>query len=378
MLASGAAGSVEIRSAVSLRQWLRPNERLDDPAATALLDTLLLRRADQQRDRVTAVFGDGIDQFAIVRRRNDEPALESWWLPHDPHLPALSRLAEVIGGLLGRAAVRVADPHLQLVTYKPGQRAVFTVNGDDGQPLWLLKVLTPDRATVVTSRAKALTNLGVDAAVRAPLLVTDDVDLGAALFSFIPGSALKMLPAPRLTAALRDSVIAAAGRVHQHTAPTLPHWDVDGYVGRIGQALADASDVLGHSFSAMRAFDELTARLCANAASGRLIHADLTLRNIVVDDDASVGFIDWDDACIGPLERDLATLAAAFGGRAAIADVVSIYRTASDAPVDARMIGLYVDSQRLLKLCRRVVAGDRSPTTMTALHDVELQLLALG
>jgi hypothetical protein len=138
-----------------LRRWLNGSGQLDDQRALERADLLTLTDQQVRRDRTTGLFSDGTNEFAIVQRHGS-PDLEAWWLPFDPHLPALGQVSEVAARLLGAAGQPSAAPSLHRVMYKPGQRAAFVVDRADGQPGWLVKLLTPTAAAKVAWRSRLL------------------------------------------------------------------------------------------------------------------------------------------------------------------------------------------------------------------------------
>lgn len=345
---------------VTLRRWLTGAGQLGDQRAVANADSLILTEQQLRRDRTTALFGDGTDEFAIVRRRGSA-ALEGWWLPFDPHLPALASVAELAANLLTEAGALTAARSLHRVMYKPGQRAAFVVNDADGQPCWLVKLLTPTAAAKVARRTRLLADAGLGEVARVPILAAHDAAEGALLCSYIPGTALSALPAARITADLRDRVIETVAAVHRLRSPTTPTWELDKYLGAIGRLVDDASTALERPNELRAMFDKVSAVLRRDSGEPHLIHGDLTRRNIVVDSELGLGLIDWDDASLGPVERDLATLATAFGGRSAIAAVVATYTTCCDVAVDSELVEQYLESQKLRKRCRRVIADIGQP-----------------
>jgi aminoglycoside phosphotransferase len=330
---------------------------LGDPDAFRRRHALLVSKISTRHDRTTALFHDGEAEFAVVRRGGVAPSLESWWLPNDPHLPALRRLPSVVSGLLADSGVLIDHPTIHRLSYNPGQRASFTVEAADGQPTWTVKALKPMKSIAVAERARALAASGIGDVVLAPQIVGHDRASGAMLFTFVSGASLKDRPTADMTTTLRNAVIAAAARVHQHPCSPLPVWDVDRYLASIRQLVDDAGVALGEPDTLLATFDRVAQGLRSHVGEGRLIHGDLTLRNVVVDGTSVIGFIDWDDASIGPVERDLATLSAAFGGQSAIDDVIAVYRQATAVPVDQSLVQHYVASQQLRKLCRKIIAA---------------------
>jgi tRNA A-37 threonylcarbamoyl transferase component Bud32 len=342
---------------LTLQHWLAGDGELDDQRAVERADSLILIDQQVRRDRTTALFRDGAGEFAIVRRRGS-PNLEGWWLPFDPYLPALTRISELAAGLLADVGELATPPSLHRVMYKPGQRAAYVVDGSDGQPGWLVKLLTPTAAAKVAWRSRLCADAGVGEVTRVPILVAHDAAAGVLLCSFIPGTPLSELPTEQITTDLRDRVIETVAAVHRLHSPTIPAWDVDKYLSAIGQLVDDASAALDTPNELHVMFDDVSRVLRRTTGESHLIHGDLTQRNIVVDDEMRIGLIDWDDAALGPVERDLATLATAFGGRTALAAVVATYEKSSDATVDSEVVDRYLDSQKLRKLCRKILAGN--------------------
>lgn len=131
-----------------------------------------------------------------------------WQWPHDPMLPGLAEAShpERIAGLLVDAGERVATtPRVNVLGYRPGQRAVLGVS--DGRTRWFVKVVSPATVAGIRMRHDLLRG-----AVPVPPQLTSRPD-GVLVFAEAPGTLLReaisrgdAAPAPCALRALLDEL----------------------------------------------------------------------------------------------------------------------------------------------------------------------------
>lgn len=309
--------------------------------ATALLETVLagsgrvltdVRPVAAEADAVlgtvsgfevaTRVAGDPhdppvTDLLYVARAVDDEAAglvvadprtgtrYRVWRYPDDPALPALAAAVhpDAAGVLLHRIGLGGAVPDVELVSYRPGRRAVIRVV----QPsrTTYLKVLRPGQVAAVHERHQVLRAAGLP--VPEPLGWSP---AGLLLLAGSPGvPALEVLSAvaatDRLPRALRVLLDRLAALPRQWPARRTPVVAVDWYAAQ----LAGVAPALGQRAEAVGA----AVRAAAPPAGCDTIHGDLHLGQVLVDPerpDVVLGLLDVDTAGPGHRGDDVSALVA--------------------------------------------------------------------
>jgi aminoglycoside phosphotransferase (APT) family kinase protein len=232
-----------------------------------------------------------------------------WRWPFDPVLaqlrsmvtPSLAR--ERFGDLVG------SDIHVDVVAYRPTERAVVRLRGDRGEIY--VKVVPPAVTSALIARHRALG----DAGLPVPSVLRSGT--GWIAMAALRGSTLRerlksgsqRLPAPdryrrmleTLSAVHLDDAAPVRSRIED-----APH-----HAAMIATVLPDAGGRL----------DEIVGRLSAPPMHSALgtVHGDLHEAQLVVDDDDVTGLLDIDDVGCGDRLDDVATLVGHLEFRAASA-----------------------------------------------------------
>lgn len=287
-----------------------------------------------------------------------EDGVRVWEHPADPHLPALAAVAfrGAVTDLLTRAGVAVvAGP--EMVSYRPGRRAVLRVPTHDGT-LWA-KVVPPAKAARIVERHTAARRGGLPVpAVRCwspeGLLVLDAAEGSPATAGRWEPSVLAA-SVRRLRGRLAASPLAlrAAAGVDARADWYLRRLSI-GLPAQAASLAALASAVTaGVASVADRTHDPAAgADTAAGSRAGSVVHGDLHIGQLFLDDAGEVsGLIDLDTAGIGDPDQD----AAAFLGH-----TLASASLTSD-PASAR---------RLIELARAFHAEEHGPRVhaLTAIH----------
>lgn len=297
-----------------------------------------------------------------------------WRWPFDPVLTSLgiavtpTRVAHVLGHLVGDR------PALDVVAYRPMERAVVRVRPERGDELYL-KVVDPDATGSLVRRHELLLDAGLPVP---PVVASGDgwIALGA-----IQGPTLRhrlkagddRLPGARDFLELYDLLarVDATG-LPSRRARAL---DAPGHAAMLARVLPDQRERLDRIVDALSpAIDRSTRR------SGTTVHGDLHEGQLVLSDDRIVGVLDIDDVGPGDPLDDVATVLAHLRFRAltsarpdidTYADRLRAAIAARDGDVDvvtaAVLVGLATGPFRIQQ-------DDWRTTTATLIDTVELLL----
>lgn len=247
--------------------------------------------------------------------RGVELAVGVWRWPFDPLMPELAdlvtpaRAAEHLAGLIEGPLT------LDVVAYRPTERAVVRVGNRSGDVIWV-KVLPPARVADLAHRHERLAAAGVPV----PDVLAADDEQGWIAMSDLAGPTLrdrvKGAPgnwpaAPAFTDLLRRV------RSAELTATEVPTrtGDARGHATMLATVAPEFADRL------TTMIDALADELAAVARRRAIVHADLHEAQIVLDETGDiVGLLDLDDAGWGDPLDDFATVLAHLRYRRLLAD----------------------------------------------------------
>jgi aminoglycoside phosphotransferase (APT) family kinase protein len=306
------------------------------------------------------LLGDGGHDELVVHYP-PAGAPHAWRYPADPALVHLADPAE----LLARAAwdpplePRVAAAGVQArLMYNPGRRAAFLLRATGSPVPVVLKLLSPSEAPASLRALRAIAASGLDRVVPMPRLLAAAETEGAVLLEYLPGTLVG-----DWTPDVLDQVAEVLAAVHALELDGMPAWTADRDVAKL-ERLLDLLDAAAPAAGA--ALRPLATRLAARLSGARrlattTIHRDFTKRHILLVPGAAgaprVGVLDWDSVSTGPPEKDLATLVA--GLRAEGAELIDRYERTTGRTLDRDFVGVLVQTQRLTRACRRLLAGER-------------------
>lgn len=234
-----------------------------------------------------------------------ELAVSVWRWPFDPLVPGLET-AVTPSALSSHLAGLIAGPiRVEVVAYRPTERAVIRVHGADGEVLYV-KALRPADVDPIAARHQAL----LDAGLPVPRVLASDRTLGLLVLAELPGttfrdrlkSGRRPWPAPAAMADLTDRIAGAAiGGPPRRASRTC---DAIAHVELLEILLPDRVDDLRRVADACRAaLDDVEDR------SGAVVHGDLHEAQFVVGDDGTItGLLDIDDCAPGDPLDDPAVL----------------------------------------------------------------------
>jgi aminoglycoside phosphotransferase len=222
-----------------------------------------------------------------------------WRWPFDPILPDLVTMAapdlagEQLASLVG------ARPHLEVVAYRPTERAVIRVDGPHRR--LYVKIVPPAATEALAMRHERLAAAGV------PVPRVLATGSGWIAMSALDGTTLRdrlkggdhRLPSPDRYLALLDvlaTVELPVGTPLRSRIEDAPH-----HAAMLGTVLPGARQRL----------TEIVDRLAAEPLARRLdgtVHGDLHEAQLVVDDRSVIGLLDVDDAGPGDPLDDIAAL----------------------------------------------------------------------
>lgn len=236
----------------------------------------------------------------------DAPLVASVWRwPFDPLVPGLEgavtpgRSDELLGPWVGAGAA------LEVVAYRPTERAVVRATGGDGRRVYL-KVVRPGDVEALVARHERLLAGGLPV----PEVLAVSAEEGVVVLAERPGTTfrdrikqdLPGWPSPESLGTVVDRLRAL---------------DPSGLPARPGRVV----DALGHAQLLAAVAPELSERLAAlcdrfraavpavSERSGALVHGDLHEGQLVVDEDGAItGLLDVDDVGTGDPVDDLATV----------------------------------------------------------------------
>jgi len=230
-----------------------------------------------------------------------------WRWPFDPVVIGLEdavtsgRTDDLVADVVG------ARPSIDVVAYRPTERAVIRVTGDDGRAAYV-KAVPPSALAALVERHERLH----DAGLPVPEVLATDAARGLVVLRELPGTTLRErikadLPGWPDAAGIGDLI----ARI-QRTDPT-----------GLGTRSGRVADGIGHAQLVATVLPEvepvlarLTARLTdetetVRQRSGRVVHGDLHEGQLIVDGSGAVtGLLDVDDVAAGDPVDDFATFIA--------------------------------------------------------------------
>jgi len=228
-----------------------------------------------------------------------------WRWPFDPMIPGLERAVtpgradELVGAWVGRGAA------LEVVAYRPTERAVVRVTADDGRRVYV-KALRPAQVPSLTERHARL----LEAGLPVPEVLAAEPDQGLVVLAERAGTTFRDrikgdLPGWPDPEAIGDLVTRLQGV------------DPAGLAGRPGRV----ADALGHArllAAVAPALEGPLGTLCdrfrdalprVRDRSVVTVHGDLHEAQLVVADDGGItGLLDVDDVGLGDPVDDVATV----------------------------------------------------------------------
>jgi Phosphotransferase enzyme family len=316
----------------------------------------------------------------VPRRPASAVSARAWWYPADPYLPGLQHLTR--GGDFFHPSRwekpwAGLDPEVALsvrrLAYYPGRRASFLIDSAGASTQLVVKFV--GRAafgeSVAVAERLAETPLGDDVVV--PRLLSYSSRHCALLYNYVPGTGLDQLHrAQRSAPHLRAYTARVLARIHAVAAPGLRQWSAAKELGQTRLLVAEAQQRFPSVGGIEPFFDSLVATLSRSREPYlQLIHNDFSARNVLRRPSASemhgpesLAVIDWDEAVLGPVERDLASFVSGFtSSRSEARASVATYQHHTGSAIDLELLDAFLKHQRLLKLCRRALAAGRmSPT----------------
>lgn len=264
-----------------------------------------------------------------------------WRWPFDPVVVGLEAAAtpgrtdQLLLPLIGR----VGD--LEVVAYRPTERAVVRVTGVDGRVVYV-KALPPRELPGLVDRHRRL----LDAGVPVPEVLATAPEAGLVVLAELAGTTLReriksdlpAWPSAEATSALLERIHALGDLGPSARGSRIA--DARGHARLLQTLLPHLTPVL----------DAVSARFAAEATavaarSGVVVHGDLHEGQLIVDDSGAItGLLDIDDLGAGDPVDDVATLLGHLHFRAALLD--------ADAP-----IGLGFRLRRHLVELRRAAVG---------------------
>ncbi|MBK9943774.1 MAG: aminoglycoside phosphotransferase family protein [Kouleothrix sp.] len=316
----------------------------------------------------------------VLRYTRAARTADAWCLPHDPELPGLARL----GTHPGACATLAWDADwpgagsrltLQRLLYNPGQRATFELTTASPARRYILKLLRADAFASSRARQLLLQHSGLGTQITLPRLIAGAPRDGALLYEFLPGQTIAQLDAYHNRPAdppLCDAIARTLVAIHASAPAGLPCWDGPGECARTRSMIAD---IPAHcADTALAALAQIEARLqpIAGRPHTGLIHTDFSARNVLYhrarpDTSPALAVIDWDSAALGPPEKDLASWLSPAGRQADGPALFAAYARHGGTPIDQSLVDLFVQHQRLLKACRRLLSGRYSPAKTNAI-----------
>ena len=267
-----------------------------------------------------------------------------WRWPFDPVLTGLGTAVTPVG-VADLLDVDHRDIHLDVVSYRPTERAVVRVSSGAGDALSYLKVVAPGETRSIAARHDAL----VAAGVPAPRVTASDDLMGVLVLEPLVGPTLRELIKSGddgwVDPEEFDRLADRFGRARLHGAP-LPSRLTDG---------ALHARMLGTVVPKLRGrLDELIARYddAVVPAPDSTIHGDLHEAQLVVRDATIVGVLDIDDAGPGAAIDDRANLIARLlfrsaldtTGRPELAEYADRIRSMSLARFDPAQLDLHTSA----------------------------------
>lgn len=247
----------------------------------------------------------------------EQPLVASVWRwPFDPLVPGLERAVtpgrsdDLVGPWVG------VRPSLEVVAYRPTERAVVRVTGDDGRRVYVKAVRPGDLEALVARHERLLAG-----GLPVPEVLTVSVDEGLVVLAERAGTTFRERIKQDLPGWPDPATIAAL-------LALLREVDATGLPARQGRVV----DALGHARLLAAVAPTLADRLEAlcdrfraalpavRERSGAVVHGDLHEGQLVVAGDGAItGLLDVDDVGAGDPVDDLATVIGHLRFRAATA-----------------------------------------------------------
>ncbi|NCT89714.1 aminoglycoside phosphotransferase family protein [Cellulomonas sp. APG4] len=303
-VAAALAGTAAVARCRLHETHLRPGV-----GATAGYVVTWSARGREWDDYVLATTCPVAEGAVAERVRLGDREVRAWRHPADPALPGLVRACDV--GVAGRMAA-VAEPGLELVTYRPLRRAVVRVTGRPaggkvsvaGRSTTYLKVVRPEIAAGVLARHALLASGGVPVA---PARLLPD---GVLALAELPGVRLTDALVGQGTRALPPAAVLDVLDALPRSLLDLPPRGI-AVEDTTVHAVAAAAMLPEHAPRLVRLAHDVTA-LVAGTDPGPVVpvHGDLHDANLLVDGGRVVGVLDVDAAGPGHRVDDLARLLA--------------------------------------------------------------------
>lgn len=265
------------------------------------------RHAGVESTQVVFIDGGSPDRDRVVALlSSDGETLCSWIYPHDPALPALASVMSPpeAGALLVRLGIDPASARLELLTYRPGKRAVVRLVTPD-RTLYL-KVVRPTSVAALVEQHHRWRTHGLPAP-----RVANWAPEGLIALDGLPGT-----EAIHVTDALDsrpDFLDALAGLCERIAALPMDHVARPSLTRRMSWYLARIASLAPGQSTRIASLGELIQRRLTQYPAGEPvgIHGDLHLGQIMVDPDHPadiIGVLDIDTAGLGDAADDLGAL----------------------------------------------------------------------
>jgi aminoglycoside phosphotransferase (APT) family kinase protein len=270
--------------------------------------------------------------------------------------------------------------------YNPAQRASFMLTTPHGHKRLVLKLVCADTFEACVAKHTAIMRSPLPDQLSLPRLIIYALQEQAVFLEYLQGIRLDQLAASQRMAILPwlcEAMVEALSAIHQATLPAFPQWSAADEIGKthllvtfLGQHDPQAADVIEP------VFERLAARLLQHDyRSTTLIHNDFSAKNLLYRPaEASaarrLAILDWDSAVLGPPEKDVATLLSGpLRRQIDQAELLQLYQRKTGRALDHQLVTTLVQYQRLVKLCRRVAAGDHTEAMIADVaQDIEKHL----
>lgn len=291
----------------------------------------------------TTVDGAPTGTLPLVAGDTDDPLeVGVWRWPFDPVLVGLTDAVTASTVATWLTGVVEGPLQLEVVAYRPTERAVVRVDAANGTQVYL-KVVAPTVAERVVETHRRL----LDAGVPVPDVVAVAPERGLVAMSALAGDTLRVrIKEDRPPFPPAEEYLALARALGSVELP-----GVEPVRGKLADALAHASMLATVMPDQRGRLDRLTDRLASGvdrsrARAGVTIHGDLYESQLVVDGTRIVGVLDIDDTGPGDPIDDLANVLAHLRYRAVTTPRL---RTRLDGYADAlrREFGRHVDVHEL-------------------------------
>jgi aminoglycoside phosphotransferase len=289
--------SVQVQYRPATDLVVRYRAKIEDPDGNIETATLLaattMHGAPAGTVPVEAELDDGLLTVGV------------WKWPFDPVLTALTEAVTPHRAAALFADVLEAPIELDVVVYRPTERAVIRAVDRNGRRVFI-KVVAPATTTSLLERHRRLAAAGLPV----PAVLAADESAGWFALAEIEGPTLReLLKDASATLPAVDQLVDLRRRL----ADTAPGATLSGRRARTVDAPAHAA-MLGAVLPEQQArlarlAEHFTALVPASTARpGTLVHGDLHEAQLIVVDGTITGLLDVDDAGIGDPVDDIATL----------------------------------------------------------------------